>query len=142
MPAQDNAALRRTGLRITLPRIKIYNILVDKSKKKGDEHHLSAEQIYLYLHETGENVSLPTVYRVLTQLVSAGLVMRHRFDGRTVYELATKEHHDHMLCIESGKVIEFRDDLIEELQKNIAQKHGYQLIDHELVLYVKPVKGK
>ena len=102
---------------------------------------MSAEDVYKSLLDAGDDVGLATVYRVLTQFESAGLVSRLNFDGgHAVFELAKGEHHDHMVCMESGKVIEFIDEEIEALQHTIAEKYGYELVDHNLVLYVKPKK--
>ncbi len=129
--AQD---LKKAGLKATLPRIRILQILEDSK-----EVHMSAEDVYKTLLEHGEDVGLATVYRVLTQFEAAGLVMRHNFDsGHSVFELDKGEHHDHMVCLSSGKVIEFQNEEIEKLQKSIAEEHGYELMDHSLVLYVKP----
>lgn len=130
----DNQELRKAGLKVTLPRIKILQIL-----EESDERHMSAEDVYKALMEAGEDVGLATVYRVLTQFESAGLVMRQNFDGgHSVFELASEEHHDHMVCMDSGTVIEFHDDAIEERQRQICEEMGYELVDHSLVLYVKP----
>lgn len=126
--------LKKAGLKATLPRIRILEILED-----SEEPHMSAEDVYKTLLEAGEEVGLATVYRVLTQFESAGLVIRHNFDsGHSVFELDRGEHHDHMVCMESGKVVEFHNEEIERLQKEIASKHGFELVDHSLVLYVKP----
>ena len=128
--------LRKAGLKVTLPRLKILEILASK-----EQRHLSAEDIYKELLDTGEDIGLATVYRVLTQFESAGLVTRHNFEGgHSVFEVDEGEHHDHMVCVESGDVIEFMNDEIERLQEEIAREHGYELIDHSLVLYVKPAK--
>ena len=100
---------------------------------------MSAEDVYKALLSAGEDVGLATVYRVLTQFEGAGLVSRHNFDsGHSVFELDDDEHHDHMVCLQTDKVIEFHNEEIEELQRKIADEHGYELIDHSLVLYVKP----
>ncbi len=132
----DNQDLRKAGLKVTLPRLKILQIL-----EESEERHMSAEDVYKALIDAGEDVGLATVYRVLTQFESAGLVMRHNFDGgHAVFELATDEHHDHMVCTETGDVIEFHDDAIEARQRKICEAHGYELVDHSLVLYVKPKK--
>lgn len=129
----NNQQLKDAGLKVTLPRLKILNIL-----ENADQKHLSAEDVYKLLLEAGEDVGLATVYRVLTQFESAGLVCRHNFeDGHAVFELSSDEHHDHMVCVDSGQVIEFVSKAIEELQREIAEQHGYELIDHSLVLYVK-----
>lgn len=126
--------LRKAGLKVTLPRLKILEILESNAQR-----HLSAEDIYRELLAAGEDIGLATVYRVLTQFESAGLVTRHNFEGgSSVFELDEGEHHDHMVCIETGDVVEFVNEEIETLQREIAAKHGYDLIDHNLVLYVRP----
>jgi len=131
--SNENQELRKAGLKVTLPRVKILQLLENAS-----EQHLSAEDVYKMLLEAGEDVGLATVYRVLTQFESAGLVMRHNFDGgHSVFELDRGDHHDHMVCTDSGKVIEFHNEQIEELQHQIAEEHGYELTGHSLVLYVK-----
>ena len=131
----ENQELRKAGLKVTLPRLKILQIL--ESSDNGTQH-LSAEDVYLALRAAGEEVGLATVYRVLTQFESAGLVDRHNFEaGHSVFELAKGEHHDHMVCMASGDVIEFTDLFIEKRQQEIAAEHGYELIDHSLVLYVR-----
>jgi len=133
--ADENQELRRAGLKVTLPRVKILQILENSDYGR---QHLSAEDVYRALLDAGEDVGLATVYRVLTQFESAGLVTRHNFEtGHSVFELAKGEHHDHMVCMESGDVIEFHDDLIEQRQREIAESHGYELMDHSLVLYVR-----
>jgi Fur family ferric uptake transcriptional regulator len=130
--------LRKAGLKVTLPRLKILEIL-----ESSEQRHLSAEDIYKELLETGEDIGLATVYRVLTQFESAGLVTRHNFEGgHSVFEVDEGEHHDHMVCVETGDVIEFMNEEIERLQREIAAKHDYELIDHSLVLYVRPRKKK
>ncbi|MGH1471546.1 MAG: ferric iron uptake transcriptional regulator [Cellvibrionaceae bacterium] len=134
--SSENIELRNAGLKVTLPRVKILQIL-----EGSEERHMSAEDVYKALLESGEDVGLATVYRVLTQFESAGLVMRHNFDGgHSVFELATGEHHDHMVCVDTGKVIEFHNDQIEQLQIDLAEAEGYELVGHSLVLYVKPKK--
>jgi Fur family transcriptional regulator, ferric uptake regulator len=128
--------LRKAGLKITSPRLKVLDIL-----ENSEERHMSAEAIYRALIESGEDLGLATVYRVLTQFERAGLVSRHNFEGGTaVFELADRTHHDHMVCLDTGKVIEFCDDRIEQLQRDIASKHGYDIEEHSLVLYVRPKK--
>lgn len=125
--------LRKAGLKITLPRLKILEILEDSKQR-----HMSAEDIYKELLDTGEDIGLATVYRVLTQFEAAGLVTRHNFEGgHSVFEMDEGEHHDHMVCIETGEVIEFINEDIERLQHEIAKEHNFELIDHSLVLYVK-----
>lgn len=135
--AEQNQELRKAGLKITLPRIKILQIL--ESSDNGISH-FSAEDVYRALIAADEDIGLATVYRVLTQFESAGLVTRHQFDsGHSVFELAKGEHHDHMVCIATGIVVEFSDPIIEQRQREIAKEHGYELIDHSLVLYVKKI---
>ncbi|MCL4164994.1 UNVERIFIED_CONTAM: hypothetical protein GTU68_042075 [Idotea baltica] len=136
MPNQ-NKELRKAGLKVTMPRVKILELL-----EEAEGGHLSAEDIYQKLLEEGEQAGLATIYRVLTQFESAGLVLRHNFEGgKAVFELDRGEHHDHMVCTETGKVIEFHSEEIEELQKKIADQHGYELREHSLVLYVRPKKA-
>ncbi len=130
----QNQDLRKAGLKVTLPRVKILQML-----EQSDMRHMSAEDVYKALLDAGEDVGLATVYRVLTQFEQAGLVERHNFDGgHSVFELDSGEHHDHLVCTETGKVIEFHNDKIEALQEEIAKKLGYELVDHNLVLYGKP----
>ncbi|MBZ9539920.1 ferric iron uptake transcriptional regulator [Modicisalibacter tunisiensis] len=134
--ADQNHELRRAGLKVTLPRVKILQIL---ERSKDMETHLSAEDVYKALLDAGEDVGLATVYRVLTQFEAAGLVVRHHFDGgHALFEVSQEEHHDHMVCLESGKIVEFFDEAIERRQQEIAEEHGYELVDHALVLYVRP----
>ena len=131
----ENQELRKAGLKVTLPRVKILQILEGTDP---EAQHLSAEDVYRALLDAGEEVGLATVYRVLTQFESAGLVTRHNFEtGHSVFELARGEHHDHMVCMESGEVVEFVDPIIEERQRVLAEEHGFELVDHSLVLYVK-----
>jgi Fur family ferric uptake transcriptional regulator len=102
---------------------------------------MSAEDVYRTLLDQGEDVGLATVYRVLTQFENAGLVVRHNFEGgHSVFELASDEHHDHMVCTDTGEVIEFYDELIEKRQRDIARSHGFELVDHSLILYVRSKK--
>jgi Fur family ferric uptake transcriptional regulator len=130
MPASD---IKRAGLKVTLPRLKVLEVL-----ENGDPHHMSAEDVYKYLMDSEDSVGLATVYRVLTQFEAAGIVSRHNFDdGHSVYELASDEHHDHMVDVDTGHVTEFINEAIERLQKQIAEEHGFELVDHELVLYVR-----
>jgi Fur family ferric uptake transcriptional regulator len=133
---QQRKELRQAGLKVTLPRLKILEILEDSKLR-----HMSAEDIYKHLLTEGEEIGLATVYRVLTQFEAAGLVTRHNFEGgHSVFELDDGEHHDHMVVIESGEVVEFVSDEIEKIQHEIAAKHGYELLDHSLVLYVRAKK--
>ena len=130
MPGSD---IKRAGLKVTLPRLKVLEVL-----ENADPHHLSAEDVYKKLMDSDDSVGLATVYRVLTQFESAGIVARHNFDdGHSVYELASEEHHDHMVDIDTGTVVEFINEAIETLQREIAAEHGFELVDHELVLYVR-----
>jgi len=130
----EDMELKKAGLKVTLPRIKILQILENVC-----ERHMTAEDIYQSLRDAGEDVGIATVYRVLTQFEAAGLVERHNFDsGPAVYELDRGEHHDHMVCTETGKVIEFHNADIESLQEKIVDEKGYKLVGHSLVLYVKP----
>ena len=134
MQGQD---LRNAGLKVTSPRLKILELL-----ETSEERHLSAEGIYRALLENGHEFGLATVYRVLAQFEGAGLVDRHNFEGSTsVFELADRSHHDHMVCLDTGKVVEFVDDRIEQLQHEIAERHGYTIEDHTMVLYVRPKSG-
>lgn len=131
---EQRQELRNAGLKVTLPRLKILEIF-EKSKLR----HLSAEDMYKELLDSGEDIGLATVYRVLTQFEAAGLVTRHNFEGgHSVFELDDGDHHDHMVCVETGDVIEFTNTEIERLQHEMAEEHGYDLLDHNLVLYVKP----
>jgi Fur family ferric uptake transcriptional regulator len=132
---EQRTELRKAGLKVTLPRLKILEIF-EKSRLR----HLSAEDMYRELIDSGEDIGLATVYRVLTQFESAGLVTRHNFEGgHSVFELDDGEHHDHMVCVESGEVIEFFNEEIEGLQRAMAKEHGFELLDHNLVLYVRPL---
>ncbi|MGY8845248.1 MAG: ferric iron uptake transcriptional regulator [Gammaproteobacteria bacterium] len=126
--------LKKAGLKATLPRLRILEILETSSAR-----HMSAEDVYKALLGSGDDVGLATIYRVLTQFEGAGIVQRHNFDsGHAVFEMTQDEHHDHMVNVATGEVIEFFDDEIERLQKEIVDRHGYVLEDHSLVLYVKP----
>ena len=128
--------LKKAGLKVTVPRLKILEIL-----EVNDDRHLSAEDIYRELLESGEDIGLATVYRVLTQFETAGLVIRHNFEGgHSVFELDSGDHHDHMVCVETGDVIEFVDEEIEKIQHRIAAEHNYEIVDHNLVIYVRPAK--
>ena len=135
--SKENTELKKAGLKATLPRIRILEAL----ESSDHNRHLSAEEIYKQLINSGEDVGLATVYRVLTQFESAGIVIRHNFEeGHAVYEITPDDHHDHMVCLETGNVIEFHDEIIEKRQDEIAAEKGYQIIDHSMVLYVKPNK--
>ena len=153
----ESPDLRKAGLKVTHPRIRILDVLESSSPR-----HLTAEDIYRQLLDNGdeiavawlsltyrllldqrEDIGLATVYRVLTQFESAGLVLKHNFEGgQAVYELDRGQHHDHMVDIETGKVVEFTSPEIERLQNEIAAKHGYVIEEHSLVLYVRAKKKK
>lgn len=129
----QNHELKKVGLKVTLPRVKILQMF--EAQEGG---HLSAEDIYKALQDIGEDVGLATVYRVLTQFETAGLIAKHNFDGtHAIYELASDDHHDHMVNINTGEVIEFVDPVIEQRQHQIAAEHGLEIVEHSLVLYVK-----
>ncbi|MGA9335569.1 MAG: ferric iron uptake transcriptional regulator [Rudaea sp.] len=133
METQD---LRKVGLKVTHPRMRILEILA-----ASDGKHLTAEDIYRRLLDHHDDIGLATVYRVLTQFEAAGLVLKHNFEGgQAVYEIDRGKHHDHMVDVDTGKVIEFTNDEIERLQHEIAARHGYQIEDHSLVLYVRAKK--
>ena len=127
----DNSDLKKAGLKVTLPRMKILQIL-----EKEKEHHLSAEEMHRMLSESGEDIGLATIYRVLTQFEEAGLVIRHNFaEGHSVFELDLGEHHDHLVCVKCGSVKEFVDPMIEERQRFVAQQAGFTITDHQLNIY-------
>jgi Fur family ferric uptake transcriptional regulator len=128
----ETQELRDVGLKVTLPRVKILEIM----ERETYERHLTAEQVYKILLSENEEIGLATIYRVLTQFEAAGLVTRHHFEGgNSVFELNKGKHHDHVVCVKCGKVDEFTDDVIEERQDQIAKKLGYELTDHSLYLY-------
>ena len=131
----DNQAtsrdLKNAGLKVTLPRLSILEILA-----QAEQHHLSAEDVYKALQQAGSEVPLATVYRVLTQFEAAGLVTRHHFDGgQAIFELDTGDNHDHIICVRSGRVAEFKDEKIEARLNEIAEELGYRLTDHSIILY-------
>jgi Fur family ferric uptake transcriptional regulator len=132
----DDVNLRKAGLKVTQPRKRILELLDEAGNK-----HVTADDIYRVLIQAGEDIGLATVYRVLNQFEAAGLVVKHNFEGgQAYYELDSGDHHDHMVCVETGKVIEFSNTEIERLQADIAKKHGYDIVDHSLVIYVRPKK--
>ncbi|MGH8430927.1 MAG: ferric iron uptake transcriptional regulator [Solimonas sp.] len=134
----ESSDLRSAGLKVTLPRLKILEML-----ERNPARHMSAEDIYRKLMDSEEDIGLATVYRVLTQFEAAGLVKRHHFEGgHAVFELERGPHHDHMVNLETGEVVEFVSEEIERLQKQIAEKHGFVVEEHSLVLYVRPKKKK
>ena len=127
----ETADLKKAGLKVTLPRLKILEFL-----ETSEPRHQTAEEIYKSLLNEGEEIGLATVYRVLTQFETAGLVTRHHFEGgQAVFELNEGGHHDHLVCVKCGKVVEFCDDTIESRQKEIAKKHGFEITDHSLIIY-------
>lgn len=127
----DNANLKKAGLKVTVPRSKILEIM-----EKAKDHHLSAEDIYRVLLDSEEDIGLATVYRVLTQFEKAGLVIRHHFEGgQSVFELDSGRHHDHLVCVKCNKVEEFVDQVIEKRQQEIAKQAGYTITDHSLNIY-------
>lgn len=127
----ENQNLRKAGLKVTLPRMKILEILEQSTKQ-----HLSAEDIYRVLLESDEEIGLATIYRVLTQFEGAGLVIRHHFEGgQAVFELDRGKHHDHLICIKCGKIVEFVNAAIEEQQELIAKREGFKITDHSLTIY-------
>lgn len=127
----ENQDIRKAGLKVTLPRVKILEIL-----EHSESRHVSAEDVYKQLLANDEEIGLATVYRVLTQFEAADLVERHQFDGgHSVFELNRGTHHDHIVCVQCGKVEEFIDDTIEKCQKQIASKKGFTISDHSLVIY-------
>ncbi len=129
----ESSDLKKAGLKVTLPRMKILELL-----EASNVRHQSAENIYRALLDDGEEIGLATVYRVLTQFEAAGLVERHHFEsGQAVFELSEKGHHDHIVCVACGKVEEFFDELIESRQREVAAEKGYQVTDHSLTLYGK-----
>lgn len=129
--------LRDAGLKVTGPRMKILELL-----ERSDNRHLSAEDLYRQLKDHHEDVGLATVYRVLTQFESAGLVVRHHFeDGRAVFELDRGPHHDHIVCVNCGRVDEFRDDTIEKRQQQRAEELGFKLVEHSLILHGECLRG-
>jgi Fur family ferric uptake transcriptional regulator len=134
--AMEQQDLRKAGLKVTHPRMRILELL-----EQTRPRHMTAEDIYRQLLDHGDEIGLATVYRVLTQFEAAGLVLKHNFEGgHAVYELDRGEHHDHMVDIDTGKVIEFQSPEIEELQKAVAAAHGYDIEEHALVLYVRKKK--
>lgn len=135
---QETQELRKAGLKVTHPRMRILQIFEEDGAR-----HLTAEDVYKKLLGYQEDIGLATVYRVLTQFEAAGILSKHNFEGgQAVYELDRGQHHDHMIDVDSGKVIEFVSEEIERLQREVAARHGYEIQDHSLVLYVKPLGNR
>jgi len=129
----EDQDIRKAGLKVTVPRVRILELL-----EKSPERHVSAEDVYKMLLAANEDIGLATVYRVLTQFEAAGLVEKHHFeDGYSVFELSKGKHHDHIVCVTCGRVKEFVDDTIEKRQQMIADDLGFQISEHELVIYGK-----
>ena len=132
----EHDSLKKTGLKATLPRLKIMDIF-EHSKQK----HLSAEDIYKLMIGSNDEIGLATIYRVLTQFEQVGLLIRHHFEGgKAVYELNEKSHHDHIVCLQCGHVTEFVNDEIEKLQTKVAEEHGFKIIEHSLIIYADSIK--
>ena len=132
----ESKDLRKAGLKVTQPRMRILELLENSSPR-----HMTAEDIYRLLLDNNDDIGLATVYRVLTQCEAAGLVIKHNFEGgQAVFELDRGAHHDHMVDVDTGKVVEFTSDEIERLQHVIAERHGYDIVEHSLVLYVRKKK--
>jgi Fur family ferric uptake transcriptional regulator len=132
----EHDSLKKTGLKATLPRLKIMDIF-EHSKQK----HLSAEDIYKLMISSNEEIGLATIYRVLTQFEQVGLLIRHHFEGgKAVYELNEKSHHDHIVCLQCGHVTEFVNEEIEKLQTKVAEEHGFKIIEHSLIIYADSIK--
>lgn len=129
----ESKDLRKAGLKVTLPRVKILEML-----ERSENRHLSAEDVYKALLDSGEDIGLATVYRVLTQFEAAGLVQRHHFEGnQAVFELDEGSHHDHLICVTCGAIREFYDETIEERQRAVAERLGFGISDHSLILFGK-----
>lgn len=127
----ESADIKNAGLKVTLPRMKILELL-----ESSPDRHLKAEDIYKLLLDSGEEIALATVYRVLTQFEAAGLVTRHHFDGgHAVFEVNDGEHHDHLVDVNTGRVVEFYDEIIEQRQQEIAAEYGFTISEHTMVLY-------
>ena len=127
----EDQDLRRAGLKVTFSRMKILELL-----ENSDKRHMSAEDIYKALLDVGKEIGLATIYRVLTQFEAAGLVIRHHFEsGQAVFELERGSHHDHLICVKCGKIVEFMDESIESKQEQIAEENGFKISDHSLIIY-------
>lgn len=128
--------LKSAGLKSTLPRLKVLSLF-----ESGNDRHLSAEDVYKKLLASGDDVGLATVYRVLNQFEQAGLLVKHHFEGdKSVFELNQGEHHDHIVCLQCGRVEEFYDATIELRQKKAAAERGFAVHDHSLYIYANCIK--
>ncbi len=129
--SENDLQLKKAGLKVTSPRLKVLEVM-----KNLEEKHISAEDLYKIMLDHDEEIGLATIYRVLNQFDDAGIVTRHHFEGgKSVFELANSKHHDHLVCLTCGKVMEFEDDIIEERQERVAEKFGIELTHHSLYLY-------
>lgn len=139
--SEETIELRRAGLKVTHPRLQILRLL-----EQAEQKHMTADEIYRALTDQGEEIGLATVYRVLNQFETAGLVRKHMFTetgggtAQACYELDEGGHHDHMVCVETNEVVEFFDEAIERRQEEIAREHGFEIVDHSLVIYVRPAR--
>jgi len=132
----ESKDIKKAGLKVTLPRLKILEIL-----EHNEQRHVAAEDVYKVLLANGEDIGLATVYRVLTQFEAAGLVERHHFEGgHAVFELNRDGHHDHIVCVQCGHVEEFMDEIIEKCQSKIAEEKGFKIHDHSLIIYGDCIK--
>lgn len=123
--------LKKVGLKITIPRVTILELL-----QKSDKNHYSAEDVFTELRDNGHDIGLATVYRVLSQFEQAGILVKHHFEGgQAIFELETGEHHDHLICMNCNKIVEFYDEKLEADQQKIAEQHGFELEEHNMVLY-------
>lgn len=124
--------LKKVGLKVTIPRVTILELL----QKPNENNHYSAEDVFTELRDNGHDIGLATVYRVLSQFEQAGILVKRHFEGgQAVFELETGEHHDHLICLNCGKIVEFHDAKLEAEQQKIAKKHGFELEEHNMVLY-------
>lgn len=136
--AEQKRILKNSGLKVTLSRLKILDVLSLPENK-----HINADDLYKALLSLGENIGLATVYRVLSQFEKEGMVVRHNFEGsKSVFELTTQHHHDHLICLGCGKVIEFTDEVIEKRQREIAREHNLNLVHHSMYLYGRCIDGE
>ena len=134
--SENDVQLKNAGLKVTSPRLKVLELL-----KSLEDGHISAEDLYKLMLEHDEEIGLATIYRVLNQFDDAGIVTRHHFEGgKSVFELANKKHHDHLVCLDCGQVLEFTDDVIEARQEAVAKQHQIELTNHSLYMYGNCIK--